>query len=280
LPLVIIDFQRGGPSTGLPTKTEQTDLLQALYGRHGEAPLPVLSASSPADCFDSALEACRIAIQYMTPVILMSDTYITNGTEPWKIPDVDAIPPIVTKKIVQSNDTFSPYKRDENLVRPWAIPGIAGLEHRVGGLEKQNVTGNVSYDPINHETMVRLRAQKIAGIAREISPTEILGAKTGKVLVIGWGSTYGAIRAAVEKLQQQEAAVSAIHLRYLNPLPPDITQIAKGFEKVLVPELNLGQLHKVLRAEINLDSVSLTKVQGVPFKQREIIEEIQKLLKN
>jgi 2-oxoglutarate/2-oxoacid ferredoxin oxidoreductase subunit alpha len=278
LPLVIIDVQRGGPSTGLPTKTEQADLLQVLYGRNGECPVPVVAASTPAECFTMVYEACRLAIKYMTPVFFLSDGYLGNGSEPWLIPDVKSLPKFTLQK-TPSKESFKPYARDpETLARPWVTPGTAGYEHRIGGLEKQDVTGNVSYDPDNHERMIRLRAQKVAKIVQDIPPTEILGAKKGKVLVIGWGSTYGAITAAVKNLQGKGQSVSAIHLRHLNPLPSDLGEIMANFENVLIPEMNLGQLLKVIRAKFAIPATGLNKVKGQPFKIAEIEAGIEALI--
>jgi len=279
LPLVVIDLQRGGPSTGLPTKTEQSDLLFALYGRHGEAPLPVLAASSPGDCFYAVYEACRIAVRYMTPVILLADGYLANGAEPWRVPDVASLPPFTvqfaTKPNFQQNGDvrFLPYRRDpETLARPWARPGTPGLEHRIGGLEKEHETGNVSYDPANHQRMVKLRAEKVARIAREIPPTEVFGDPEGDVLLIGWGSTRGAIEAAVEHLQARGLRVGSIHLRYLNPLPSDLPEIFDRYQHLVVPELNNGQLVRVLRDAYLRPFVPLNKIQGQPFQAREIEE--------
>jgi 2-oxoglutarate ferredoxin oxidoreductase subunit alpha len=281
LPLVVMDIQRGGPSTGLPTKTEQSDLLQAMYGRNGDSPLCVLAPATPGDCFNMALEAVRIAIKFMTPVLYLSDGYLANGSEPWLIPDLEDLPKINVEYPTGMKEAqkFLPYEREEHtLARPWAIPGTPGLEHRIGGLEKEDITGNVSYDPLNHEKMTKLRAAKIAGIADDIPDIEIYGKDHGEVLVLGWGSTYGAITSAVEKLQRQGASVSSIHLRYLNPLPKNLGKILQGFRKVLVPEMNMGQLSLLLRAKYLLDIRSLNKVQGQPFKIAEIMEGVQKLL--
>ncbi|HVE11935.1 MAG TPA: 2-oxoacid:acceptor oxidoreductase subunit alpha [Elusimicrobiota bacterium] len=278
LPLVIINVQRGGPSTGLPTKTEQADLFQAVFGRNGECPVAVVAAATPSDCFRMTIEACRIALTHMMPVFLLTDGYLANGSEPWKLPDPASLAKIVVKHPTEAAG-FKPYARDpKTLARPWAIPGTAGLEHRIGGLEKADGTGNVNYDPDNHENMVKIRAEKIARIAPEIPPTEILGAKTGKVLVVGWGSTYGAITTAVKDMQAAGQKVSAIHLRHLNPLPPDLETIFKGFEKVLVPEMNMGQLLTMLRARYLIPAVGLNKVKGQPFKVSEIKEKVQELL--
>ncbi|MEK7390463.1 MAG: 2-oxoacid:acceptor oxidoreductase subunit alpha [Elusimicrobiota bacterium] len=270
LPLVILNVQRGGPSTGLPTKTEQADLLQALYGRNGECPVPVLAAATPGDCFAMAYEACRIAIKYMTPVFLLTDGYLANGSEPWLIPDVSKLPRFGRSPLPPVGE-FQLYKRDpETLARPWPLPGLAGYEHRIGGIEKQDITGNISYDPDNHERMVRLRAAKVNKIAQDIPPTEILGNKQGKVLLIGWGGTYGSITSAVHNLQKAGKSVSSVHLRHLNPLPPDLGDLMAGFEQVIVPELNMGQLLKVLRAKYLVPAVGLNKIKGQPFKVAEI----------
>ena len=284
LPLVIVDVQRGGPSTGLPTKTEQSDLLQALYGRNGEAPLPVLAASSPGDCFYAAYEACRVAVAHTTPVVLLSDGYLGNGSEPWLLPDVEKLTPFDVdfagepNREVDGEEAFLPYVRDEEtLARPWAKPGTPGLEHRLGGLEKQHETGNVSYDPANHQFMVRLRAEKVERVARRIPPTSVYGDASGDVLVIGWGSTKGSIEAAVERSRSQGQKVGAIHLRWLNPLPTDLGEIFGRFEHLLVPELNNGQLVRVLRDRFLLPFVGLSKIQGTPFRASEIEAEIERL---
>jgi len=279
LPLVILNVQRGGPSTGLPTKTEQADLLQALYGRNGECPVAVVAAATPGDCFYMAYEACRLAIKYMTPVFLLTDGYLANGSEPWLIPDAAKLTPFERAALPPLAE-FKPYKRDpETMARPWATPGTKGYEHRIGGIEKQDVTGNVSYDPDNHERMVRLRAAKVNKIAQDIPATEILGEKKGKVLVVGWGGTYGAITAAVQNLQKTGRSVSSIHLRHLNPLPPDLGDILGSFEHVLVPELNMGQLLKVLRAKYLVPATGLNKIKGQPFKISEIEAAVESLLK-
>jgi 2-oxoglutarate/2-oxoacid ferredoxin oxidoreductase subunit alpha len=278
LPLIITDIQRAGPSTGMPTKPEQADLLQALYGRHGEAPLPVIAASSPGDCFYTAFEAVRIAVKYMTPVILLTDGYLANASEPWLLPRVADLPDF---KVEFRTDPqgFFPYLRDEDtLARPWVRPGTPGLEHRIGGLEKDYVTGNISYAPNNHEQMVRVRYRKMAKITQEIPPTKIDGPERGKLLVIGWGSTYGSIAAGVKEFQGRGKAVSQVHLRYLNPLPPDLGEIISRFDKVLVPEMNMGQLLRVLRAEYLVDAVGLNKIQGRPFKVSEITARIARML--
>jgi 2-oxoglutarate ferredoxin oxidoreductase subunit alpha len=278
LPLIICDIQRGGPSTGLPTKTEQADLLAVLFGRHGEAPAPVIAAATPSDCFDTAIEAARIAIKYMTPVFLLSDGYLANGAEPWRVPAPAEIPDLKVRFRTDARGFF-PYLRDaETLSRPWVVPGTPDLEHRIGGLESENTTGNISYAPANHEQMVRLRAKKIAGIAREIGPTRVDGPKRGRVLVLGWGSTYGPIAEAVKQLQASGAAVAHAHLRYLNPLPPDLGEIIARFETVLVPEMNMGHLLRIVRAEYLVDAIGFNKIQGRPFKVSELVSRVQKLV--
>ena len=281
LPLVIIDMQRGGPSTGLPTKTEQSDLLQALYGRNGEAPLPVISASTPGDSFYAAYEACRIAVKYMTPVVLLSDGYLGSGSEPWLIPNLDDLPrhrvDFATRKnrSVDGEEAFFPYVRDaETLSRDWARPGTPGLEHRLGGLEKQHETGNVSYDPDNHEFMVKLRAEKVQRITRDIPPTEIYGDASGDVLVVGWGSTRGAIEAAVDSARSRGLMVGAVQLRYLNPLPADLAEILGRYQHLLVPELNNGQLVRILRDTYLKPFIPLNKIKGMPFRATEITDKI------
>jgi 2-oxoglutarate ferredoxin oxidoreductase subunit alpha len=282
LPLVICDIQRGGPSTGLPTKTEQSDLLQAYYGRNGECPMPVIASSTPSDCFDVAFEAVRIAIQHMTPVILLSDGYIANGAEPWKFPQSDNISEIKTSfktSLSEEEEKFQPYTRDEKLARPWVIPGTQGFEHRIGGLEKQNITGNISYDPENHQTMVNIRQEKVDQIANYI-PLQKLdsGKEKGKVLVIGWGSTYGAIKSACLELQQQGIEVSHAHLRYIRPFPKNLGDIIKNFDKVLVPEINNGQLIKIIRDIYLVDAKGYNKVMGIPITKGELITKIKELL--
>ena len=274
LPLVVIDVQRGGPSTGLPTKTEQADLLHAMYGRHGESPLPIVAARTPSHCFEATVEAVRLAVKYRTPVILLSDGYLANGTEPWRLPDMDHLPSIDPDFATEPNHTdtegnavFWPYVRDEHtLARPWAPPGVAGLEHRIGGLEKENGSGNVSYDGANHETMTRLRAAKIAGIAQDIPPTDVDGQDGAEVLVIGWGSTYGAIAAGVERIRARGHKVDQAHLVHLNPFPADLGEVLGRYRRVLVPEVNLGQLSRLLRAEYLVDAISFTQVEGIPFR--------------
>jgi 2-oxoglutarate ferredoxin oxidoreductase subunit alpha len=278
LPLVVIDVQRGGPSTGLPTKAEQADLLQVLFGRNSESPVVVLAPATPAECFEYALEALRLATKYMTPVFFMSDADLANGAQPWKIPAVDSLP---TFTVDHPKDPagFQPYSRDEKtLARPWVVPGTPGLEHRLGGLEKQNVTGTVSYDPLNHQHMCELRAAKIAGIASDIPAAEVFGENSGKVLVVGWGSTFGAITTAVEALQKDGKSVSAMHLRYLNPMPENVGDVLGNFEHILVPELNLGQLRLLLRDRFLIDAKGLNKVQGKPFQVEEVRRAIEELL--
>lgn len=280
LPVVVIDVQRGGPSTGLPTKTEQADLLQAMFGRNSESPVAIVAPATPGDCFYMAIEAWRIAVKYMTPVLFLSDGYLANGSEPWKIPKVSDLPKIeVTFRT--DPDGFYPYLRKEDtLARPWAVPGTPGLEHRIGGLEKQNITGNVSYDPENHQRMVQLRAEKVARIANDIPDLQIFGEREGEVLVVGWGGTYGAITAAVEECRSRHLPVSSIHLRYLNPFPKNLGDILGRFEKVLVPELNLGQLALLLRAKFLVPAMSFSKVKGKPFKISEIIDKIEETLES
>ncbi len=281
MPVVILNVQRGGPSTGLPTKTEQADLTQAIFGRNGESPLPVIAASSPADCFNAAIEAFAIATKYMTPVMLLTDNYIANGSEPWLIPQFDKLPRIVVEHPTQKNNDggFMPYKRNANGARPWAIPGTPGLEHRIGGLEKQDLTGNVNYEPTNHEKMVRLRAAKIANIKPAGQDLLFTGPETGDVLVLGWGSTYGAVKAAVLELQSQNVSVSACHLRYLNPLPQRLEQVLKKFKHVLIPELNLGQLRLIIRSRYLVDAKGLNKVRGQPFTIGDITNGVRAILK-
>lgn len=278
LPLVVVDVQRGGPSTGLPTKTEQADLLQVMFGRNGECPIPVIAACSPSDCFQAAVEAFTIATKYMTPVVLLSDGYIANGAEPWLIPDVAKLPKISVEHPQSGGSPFQPYRRDEHLVRPWALPGTPGLEHRIGGLEKQDVTGAVSYDPVNHEQMVRTRATKVAGIQPVGHDLLWTGPAHGDVLVIGWGSTFGAIKAAALQLQAEGVAVSAVHVRYLNPLPARLGEIMKSFRHVLVPELNLGQLRLLLRGRFLVDAKGLNKIRRQPFTIAEITRGIRAML--
>ena len=280
LPIVVINIQRGGPSTGLPTKTEQSDLNQAMYGRNGESPAVVIAAKSPSDCFDIAFEACRIALEFMVPVILLSDGYIANGSEPWKLPDVDKLPKIKTKVITKTeDDQFLPYKRDaDTLARDWAIPGIAGLEHRIGGLEKADVTGNVNYEPENHNHMVKLRQEKIDVIANFIPELEIYGEGKGELLILGWGGTYGAIRAAVEKANKNKIPVSHIHLTHINPLPKNLAELLIKFNKVMIPEINLGQLSTMIRSKYLIDTLDFNRVSGKPFTTSDIYNKILQVL--
>lgn len=281
IPLLIINVQRGGPSTGLPTKTEQSDLLQAYYGRNGECPMPVIAASTPSDCFSAVYEAIRIAVQHMTPVIFLSDGYIANGAEPWKFPKSDDLAEIKVEFIKEKNSeaAFLPYLRDERLVRSWAIPGTPGLEHRIGGLEKQDITGNVSYDPDNHQHMVKTRQAKVDKIA-DYMPEQTLdsGPATGKVLVLGWGSTYGVIKSSVLQLQAEGAAVSHAHLRYVRPFPRNLGEILKNFETVLIPEINNGQLVKIIRDQYFVDAKAYNKIMGIPITKTELVAEIKKFL--
>jgi 2-oxoglutarate ferredoxin oxidoreductase subunit alpha len=279
LPLVIVDVQRGGPSTGLPTKTEQSDLLQVLFGRNGESPLPVVAASSPKDCFDTAVEACRIALRAMVPVVLLSDGYIANGSEPWRLPELDDLPAMPVR-FHEEAEGFLPYARDpETLARPWAVPGTAGLEHRIGGLEKEHETGNVSYDPANHERMVRLRAEKVERVADLVPDLEVHGdPEGGELLVLGWGSTAGAITGAVEQARREGLPVSRAHLRHLNPFPKNLGDVLARFRQVLVPEMNTGQLALLLRARYLKDVVSYGKVQGRPFFRSEIYRRVLELV--
>jgi 2-oxoglutarate ferredoxin oxidoreductase subunit alpha len=282
IPLLIIDVQRGGPSTGLPTKTEQSDLMQAYYGRNGECPMPVIASSTPSDCFDVAYEAVRIAVQHMTPVILLSDGYIANGAEPWRFPNSADLQPIEVqfkKGLDDGEDKFLPYKRDEKLVRPWAIPGTAGLEHRIGGLEKQDVTGNVNYEPENHQHMVKTRQAKVDKIADYIPLQQLdSGPEKGKVLVVGWGSTYGSIKSAVAELQKEGHSVSHVHIRYLRPFPKNLGKIVHNFEHVLIPEINNGQLIKIIRDQFFVDAKGYNKIMGIPITKHELVDEIRKFL--
>ena len=282
LPLVIVNIQRGGPSTGLPTKTEQADLLQAVYGRNGEAPVPVIAAYSPSDCFNTAFEACRLAIDFMTPVFFLSDGYIANGAEPWKFPSTAELPTIdvsFAKNKLKEGEKYLPYKRNEKLVREWAIPGTKGLEHRVGGIEKENETGNISYDPENHQKMVKLRQAKIDGMADYI-PLQTIdsGNEKGKLLIIGWGSTYGSIKTAVKEARAEGFDVSHAHIKYLNPLPKNLGDIIKSFDKVLIPEMNNGQLIKIIRDKFLVDAKGLNKIQGMPFTSKEIKDKIKEMI--
>lgn len=282
IPLLICDIQRGGPSTGLPTKTEQSDLLQAYYGRNGECPMPVVSASTPSDCFDAVYEAVRIAVQHMTPVIFLSDGYIANGAEPWKFPESKDLPPIEVKfktELSHGETKFQPYLRDEKLVRPWAIPGVPGLEHRIGGIEKQNITGNVSYDPENHQLMVKIRQEKVDKIADYIPLQKIdSGPSKGQLLVLGWGSTYGAIKSAVMELQTEGYPVSHAHLRYLRPFPKNLGEILKNFDQVLIPEINNGQLIKIIRDQFFVDAKGYQKIMGIPITKTEMVMKLREML--
>ena len=282
IPLVIINVQRGGPSTGLPTKTEQSDLLQVLYGRNGESPMPVIAASTPSDCFDAAFEACRIALTHMTPVVLLTDGYIANGAEPWMFPTADDLPKIEVKfkqGLEEDEPRYQPYRRDEKLARPWAIPGTPGLEHRIGGLEKQNITGNVNYEPDNHELMVKLREEKVNKIAEYVPEQTIdTGADKGKVLVLGWGSTFGSIKSAVQELVSEGHAVSHAHIRYIKPFPKNLGEIIKNFDTVIVPEINNGQLIKIIRDVYLVDAKPYNKIKGTPITKGELVAELRKYL--
>ena len=281
LPLVVINVQRGGPSTGLPTKTEQSDLNQALFGRNGEAPMPVIAAATPGDCFFAAYEACRIALKYMTPVMLLTDGYLANGSEPWKIPNVDELEDIDVQFVTEKNgdEEYLPYLRDEKtLSRPWAIPGTPGLEHRLGGIEKAENTGHVSYDPENHHMMVKIRQEKVNRIQQDIAPTEVYGDNHGEMLVLSWGGTYGSCRSAVETLQEEGRKVSHVHVRWISPLPKDLGEIIIGFKNVLVPEINLGQFLRIIRSEFLVDAKGLNLVRGVPISASTIVETVKNTL--
>jgi 2-oxoglutarate ferredoxin oxidoreductase subunit alpha len=278
LPLVIINVQRGGPSTGLPTKTEQADLFQAVWGRNGECPAIVVAPATPADCFHMAIEAVRLALKYMSPVFYLSDGYLANGAEPWAIPEIKDLPKIEVK-FATDPATFMPYARDEEtLARPYALPGTPGLEHRIGGIEKQHITGNVNYDPENHHLMVKLRQEKVDRVVADVPPVEVMGEPTGKVLVLGWGSTYGSISSAVEKMQHEGKSVSSAHLRHLNPFPRNLGEVLSGFETIIVPEMNLGQLCTMIRAKFLVDAVPFSKVKGRPFQIREIVRKVEEYL--
>ena len=282
IPLLVINIQRGGPSTGLPTKTEQSDLMQAYYGRNGECPMPILSASTPADCFDAIYEAVRISIQHMTPVIFLSDGYIANGAEPWRYPQSKDLPAIEVKfktALDEGEEKYKPYARDQKLARPWAVPGTAGLEHRIGGLEKQNITGNVNYEPENHQLMVKLRQEKVDKIAEYIPEQKLdSGPEKGKILVLGWGSTYGAIKSAVAELQARGEAVSHAHLRYVRPFPRNLGALIKNFDQVLIPEINNGQLIKIIRDTYLVDAKGYNKIMGVPITKQELVTAIETYL--
>jgi 2-oxoglutarate ferredoxin oxidoreductase subunit alpha len=277
LPLVVMDVQRAGPSTGMPTKTEQGDLLQAMFGRNGESPVAIVAPATASDCFHVAIEAWRIAIKYRTPVIFLSDGYLGMGSEPWLVPDVASLPRI-DPDFASDPSTFKPYARDpETLARPWAIPGTPDLEHRIGGLEKADITGNVSYDPVNHDRMVHLRAEKIQRIARDIPPVEVQGNQSGGLLVLGWGSTYGVITTAVQRAQAKGLKVSAAHLRHLNPLPSNLGDVLRRYDRVLLPEINLGQMRLLLRNKYLVDIEGLNKVSGRPFTIAEIEAKIDEM---
>jgi 2-oxoglutarate ferredoxin oxidoreductase subunit alpha len=280
LPLLILDIQRAGPSTGMPTKPEQADLLLVMFGRNSESPVPVIAASTPAECFDAALEAARIALKYRTPVYLLSDAYLANGSEPWLLPDVAALPAIDPGFTTEPPDDveFQPYARDDTLARPWAIPGTPGLEHRIGGLEKQDVTGNVSYDPDNHDLMTRLRAQKVAGIASDIPELEVDDPEGADLLVLSWGGTFGPVAAGVRRARSGGGRVAHAHLRYLNPFPHNTGDVVRAYEKVLIPEINLGQLRKLIRAEFLVDAAGFNLVRGLPFRAGEVQEAIEAML--
>jgi 2-oxoglutarate ferredoxin oxidoreductase subunit alpha len=274
---VILDIQRAGPSTGMPTKPEQADLLMVLFGRNAESPVPVVAAATPGGCFDAALEAARIALKYRTPVFLLSDAYLANGSEPWLIPDVASLPDISVELATEPNQDgrFMPYLRDEaTLARPWAVPGTPGLEHRIGGLEKADVTGNVSYDPDNHDYMVRVRARKVAGIAADIPELEVDHEEGARLLVLGWGGTAGPIGAAVRRVRREGTKVASAHLTHLNPLPRNTGDVLRSYERVLVPEMNLGQLLKLVRAEFLVDAVGYNRVRGLPFTSAELADAI------
>jgi 2-oxoglutarate ferredoxin oxidoreductase subunit alpha len=283
LPLLVIDVQRGGPSTGLPTKTEQSDLLQVMFGRNGEAPLPVLAAQSPADCFEIVQEAWMLATQLMLPVVVLSDGYIANGSEPWAIPDVANLSPIAISHPTESNNPdgpFQPYKRNELLSRPWAIPGTKGLMHRVGGLEKEDGSGNISYDPDNHQKMVNIRAQKVANAAKLLPPQQVIGPQSGDLLVLSWGGTYGACLTAVQTAQKQGLSVALAHIRHLNPFPSNLGEIISRYQQVLIPELNMGQLRMLIRNRYLVDAVGFNKVKGKPFTVTELVEKINEMSKS
>ncbi len=278
LPLVVIDVQRAGPSTGMPTKNEQADLLQVMFGRNSDSPLPIVAPATPGECFDFAIEACRLALKYMTPVVYLSDAFLATGSEPWKIPSLADLPSI---GVANATDpaTFRPYQRDpDTLARPWAVPGTPGLEHRIGGLEKADITGNVSYDPDNHRRMQTLRAAKVAGIADDIAPLEVFGPERGELLILGWGSTYGAIRSAVERLTGEGKSVAHAHLRHLNPFPANTEAVLRSYRRVLIPEVNLGQLLMLIRARYLIDAVGYDKVRGKPFRISEIVDEAERIL--
>lgn len=285
VPLLVVNVQRGGPSTGLPTKTEQADLMQVLFGRNGEAPVPVIAAKSPSDCFDAVFEATRIAIEHMTPVFYLSDGYIANGSEAWKFPSEDELktitPPMATPRSSEEEEAYLPYLRDEKLVRKWAIPGMKGLEHRIGGIEKEDLTGNISYDPDNHQKMVKIRAEKVEKIAQYIPEQEIdNGPDSGELLILGWGSTYGAIKTAVRDLHDQGVDVAHAHLRYLNPLPRNLGEMLKNYKRILIPEMNNGQLIHLIRSQYLIDAKGLNKIKGIPFTANEIAAAVKSAISN
>jgi 2-oxoglutarate ferredoxin oxidoreductase subunit alpha len=278
LPLVVIDVQRAGPSTGMPTKTEQSDLLQVLFGRNGDSPIPVVAPATPAECFDYAIEAWRIALRHMTPVVYLSDAFLATGSEPWRIPELEGLPDLRVPNRTERAG-FYPYERDpETLARPWAVPGTPGLEHRIGGLEKLDVLGTISYDPDNHHQMQLLRAEKVARIARDIPPLEVFGPPQGELLILGWGSTYGAIRSAVERLQEQGRKVAHAHLRHLNPFPTNTGDVVRAYDRVLIPELNMGQLRMLIRSMFLVDAEGFNLVRGKPFQIREIQAKAEQVL--
>jgi 2-oxoglutarate ferredoxin oxidoreductase subunit alpha len=279
LPLVVVDVQRAGPSTGMPTKNEQADLLQVMFGRNSDSPIPIVAPATPGDCFTMAIEAWRLALKYMTPVAYLSDAFLATGSEPWRIPSVDELPDISVPNAVKGEGPFRPYERDpETLARPWGVPGTAGLEHRIGGLEKADITGNVSYDPDNHHRMQLLRAAKVAGIATDISPLEVFGPARGDLLILGWGSTYGAIRSAVERLHAEGHSVAHAQLRHLNPFPANTEQVLRSYRRVLIPEVNLGQLLMLIRAKYLIDAIGYDRVRGKPFRIAEIVAEAERVL--
>ncbi|OPZ01563.1 MAG: 2-oxoglutarate oxidoreductase subunit KorA [candidate division BRC1 bacterium ADurb.BinA364] len=277
LPCLIVNVQRGGPSTGLPTKTEQSDLFQGFYGRHGDCPLPILAACSPSDCFWMSIEAFRIAVKYMTPVLLLSDGYLGNGAEPMQVPKVEDLP-VIEVKHPDDPTAFQPYARDANLARPWAIPGTPGLAHRIGGLEKEHLTGDVSYDPLNHQRMSELRAEKIRRVADSIPDQTVFGDSEGDLLVVSWGGVFGAARTAVERTRRRGFSVSHAQIRYLNPFPKNLSDVLSRFKKILVPELNLGQLSAILRSKYLIDPAEQWKVQGRPFSASEIANKIEQII--
>jgi 2-oxoglutarate ferredoxin oxidoreductase subunit alpha len=280
LPVVIADIQRAGPSTGMPTKNEQSDLLQAMFGRNGDSPVAIVAPATPGECFDYAIEAWRLALKYVAPVFFMSDAFLATGAEPWLLPDLDSLPSIAVENY-SDPASFKPYQRDEEtLARQWAIPGTAGLEHRIGGLEKADISGNVSYDPENHHRMTVLRSEKIARIANDIPPLDVFGPESGELLILGWGSTYGAIRTAVERLQAQGKSVAHAHLRYLNPMPLNTGDVVRAYRKVLIPEVNLGQLSLLIRGKFLVDAEGLNKVRGKPFRIVEIVEKAEQMLQD